>query len=357
MFGLDRRTARVVWTVLVFAAGLFLVYQLRTMLLLFVFSLFFAYLIFPVVRVVERRLPPRVGRPLAIGAVYVLLLLALAGLGLSLGPRLTDEVTHLTEKGPEIAERVASGEIVTGLLVRRGWEAARVAQVEGALRAHAGQIIGYVQVAVAALLGWLAGAWVIVLVPVFAFFILKDADPAAAGIDGLIPEPRQRDLFRAIADDVHLLLAQYVRALILLSLITFVAWSAVFFAAGVPYPVGLAAIAAVLELLPILGPITAGVIVVSVALFGGYPHPGLVLLFVIAWRGIQDYLWSPLVMGKGIEIHPAIVIFGVIAGGEIAGPAGMFLSVPVIAALRIVWRRVRDAGSVAAGRSVGRESP
>ena len=46
-------------------------------------------------------------------------------------------------------------------------------------------------------------------------------------------------------------------------------------------------------------------------------------------------------MGRGIEIHPALVIFGVLAGGEIGGVAGMFLSVPVIAAARIVWRRLQ----------------
>jgi len=83
------------------------------------------------------------------------------------------------------------------------------------------------------------------------------------------------------------------------------------------------------------------VIVVSVALFSGYAPPWLLVAFVLVWRGIQDYVSSPLVMGRGIELHPAVVIFGVIAGGEIGGPVGMFLSVPVLAALRVVWRRVR----------------
>ena len=77
------------------------------------------------------------------------------------------------------------------------------------------------------------------------------------------------------------------------------------------------------------------------SLFAGYPHPWLLALFLLVWRVIQDYGISPLVMARGIEIHPALVIFGVIAGGEIAGVAGMFLSVPVIAAIRIVWRRLR----------------
>ncbi|HEY2941461.1 MAG TPA: AI-2E family transporter [Vicinamibacteria bacterium] len=355
MFFLDARAARVTWTVLVFAAGLALLYLLRTPILLFVFSLFFAYLIFPLVRVVERGLPRRAGRPLAIGVVYLALLLALVGVGLGVGPRLIDEFRLLTEKAPQMSQQIASGQIITAVLQKRGWESGPVRQVEGAVRAHAGQILGYVQGALAATLRWLAGAWVIVLVPVFAFFILKDAEPAAAGIDALIEEPRHRELWRDIAEDVHLLLAKYVRALILLSLITFVAWSAVFFVAGVPYPVGLAAIAGVLEFLPIVGPLTAGVIVVSVALFSGYPHPWLLVAFVLVWRGIQDYVSSPLVMGRGIELHPAMVIFGVIAGGEIGGPAGMFLSVPVLAALRVVWRRVRASRSDAARHRAGRK--
>jgi predicted PurR-regulated permease PerM len=354
MFSLDARAARATWTVLVFAAALGLVYVLRKPLLLLVFSLFFAYLISPVVSMVERGLPRRGGRPLAIGVVYLLLLLALVGLGLGVGPRLTEEVTLLTEKAPQIAQQIASGQIITAVLQKHGWEAGRVRQVQDAVRAHAGEIIGYVQSAVGAGLRWLAGAWVIVLVPVFAFFILNDAEPAAAGIDSLIDQPRHRELWRDIAEDVHLLLAKYVRALILLSLITFVVWSAAFFLAGMPYPVGLAAIAGALEFLPIVGPLTAGVIVVSVALFSGYAHPWLLVAFVLVWRGIQDYVSSPLVMGRGIEIHPAVVIFGVIAGGEIGGPAGMFLSVPLIAALRIVWRRVRDSRSGQALNLAGR---
>ena len=271
--------------------------------------------------------------------------ITLVGVGLGVGPRLTEEVTLLTAKAPQMSQQIASGQIITDVLQKHGWESGPVRQVEGAVRGHAGQILGYVQGAVAAVLRWLAGAWVIVLVPVFAFFILKDAEPAAAGIDALIEEPRHRELWRAISEDVHLLLAKYVRALILLSLITFVAWSAVFFLAGVPYPVGLAAIGGALEFLPIVGPLTAGVIVVSVALLSGYAHPWLLVAFVLVWRGIQVYVSSPLVMGCGIELHPAVVIFGVIAGGEIGGPAGMFLSVPVLAALRIVWRRVRASQS------------
>ena len=117
-----------------------------------------------------------------------------------------------------------------------------------------------------------------------------------------------------------------------------------------PYALVLAALGGALEFLPVLGPIVAGVIVIAVALFSGFAHPWLLAVFVLVWRLAQDYVSSPLIMGRGVELHPALVIFGVLAGGEIAGPAGMFLSVPLIAGLRLVWRRLRnfqtDPGSI-----------
>jgi predicted PurR-regulated permease PerM len=349
MFFLDVRTAKVVWTIVVCLGALWLLYLLRKPISLFVFALFFAYLILPLVTTVERRLPPRGARPLAIAIVYLVVLGLLVGVALSLGPRLTDEFTKLTQRAPDIAQQFGSGRLVGGVLRQRGWDEARVRQAEDALRAHAGQIVAYVQGAVAATAGWLLGAWVVVLVPVFAFFILKDADQARDAVDTLIEDEGHSALWRDITGDLGTLLGRYVRALILLSLVTFVVWSIVFFAAGVPYPIGLAAIAAVGELIPVVGPITAGAIAAVVALFSGYAHPWLILLFVLAWRGVQDYVTSPIVMRRGVEMHPAVMIFGVIAGGEIAGPVGMFLAVPVIAAVRILWRRLRPGPAPAAG--------
>jgi predicted PurR-regulated permease PerM len=135
---------------------------------------------------------------------------------------------------------------------------------------------------------------------------------------------------------------------VLLALITFVVWATVFLAAGVPYALVLAAIGGALEFIPVVGPLCAGVLAIGVSLFGGYAHPWLLAAFVLVWRGIQDYACVPFIMGRGIDIHPALVIIGVLAGGELAGVAGMFLSVPIIAAARIVWRRLPAPGTPSA---------
>jgi predicted PurR-regulated permease PerM len=336
----DARAARVTVTVaaLLLVAGL--VYLLRDVLLLLVFSVFFAYLLYPVVRLVERCCWRRVW---AILTVYAILLVALVLLGGVTGRRLASEVATLADKLPEMSQQVQSGAVVGSMLERRGWEASQVREAERLVAGYTHQMVGYAQAAIGRTLKWLAGAWVVVLIPVFAFFILKDAEALLASAGAMLENRRQRQLWRSIAADVHVLLAEYVRALLILSGLTFVVWAMVFGLAGVPYALVLAAIGGALEFIPIVGPLSAAVIVLGVSLFGGYAHPWLLVGFLLAWRGIQDYVTSPLIMGRGTELHPVLVIAGVLAGGEIGGTAGMFLSVPVIAALRIVWRRLHEA--------------
>jgi predicted PurR-regulated permease PerM len=339
-FGLDPRAARVTWTILVFLAALGLIYAVRYVLFLVALSLFFAYLLFPLVRLTQRWVIHR--RPLAIAVVYLLVLAVLGGVGVAVGPRLATEVQGLAQTLPEMSKRIQNGEIVISLLARGGWESQQIREIDRLVQSHMGDIVGYAQQATASVLKWLAGAWVIVLIPVFAFFILKDVERFTSTTIWRLGHGRRRGMWWGIAEDLHLLLGQYVRALLLLAMITFVAWSVAFLAAGVPYALVLAGIGGALEFIPVIGPLTAGVVAIGVCLFAGYDHPWLLAVFILVWRGIQDYAVNPLVMARGIDIHPALVIVGVLAGGEIAGVAGMFLSVPVIAAARIVSRRLQS---------------
>ena len=72
-----------------------------------------------------------------------------------------------------------------------------------------------------------------------------------------------------------------------------------------------------------------------------YPHWLILVIFLGVWRLIQDYVSSPRIMGESMELHPLAAIFGVMAGGEVAGILGIYLSIPVMASLRIVFRRWR----------------
>ena len=75
----------------------------------------------------------------------------------------------------------------------------------------------------------------------------------------------------------------------------------------------------------------------------GGAHVLAVLIFLLIYRMMQDYVLSPHLMGSGVELHPLLVLFGVFAGAEIAGIAGTFLSVPVLALVRILYLRLRKS--------------
>ena len=132
-FFLDPRTARVAWTILVILVGVGLTYAVRRVLLLAALSLFFAYLLFPLVRLTQRWLIA--SRPLAIGVVYLVVLAALSGVVLAVGPPLTIEVQALAQKLPEMSKRVQSRAMVGDLV-----------------QTHMGEIIAYAQQAASALL-------------------------------------------------------------------------------------------------------------------------------------------------------------------------------------------------------------
>jgi predicted PurR-regulated permease PerM len=105
----------------------------------------------------------------------------------------------------------------------------------------------------------------------------------------------------------------------------------------VPYAVALGPAAGALEFIPVVGPVVGGAVILGVAFLAGYQHLLWLFLFLLVWRGIQDYVSSPRIMSGTLELHPLAVLFGVLAGGEVAGVIGVFLSVPVLATLRILW--------------------
>jgi predicted PurR-regulated permease PerM len=111
---------------------------------------------------------------------------------------------------------------------------------------------------------------------------------------------------------------------------------------GVPYGILLGVMAGMLEFIPMIGPLAAGVIMLVV---GGASsgHWIALLIFLVLFRMFQDYVVSPHLMGHGVELHPLLVLFGVFAGAELAGIAGTFLSVPVLALMRVLYLRIYQA--------------
>jgi predicted PurR-regulated permease PerM len=339
MLGIDGRAARYTWTAAAILLLLAAVYLIRTTLFVFIVALLFAYLLSPLVDFLDRVLPASRTRTPALIFAYLIVIGALVFAAVELGSRIVDEANNLIERlpDPSKASQPAPVSEQAKLLDKI------MAGVQSQIRQHAGDIVSYLPRAGLKALT-LAGnlVWVII-VPILSFFFLKDGHVMWQKLVELIDEGPRRELVEDIARDVNVLLAQYMRALMVLSLFTLTFFSFYLSVTRVPYAILLAAIAAMLEFIPMVGPLTAAVSIVLVAGFSGYPHLLWILIFLGVYRLFQDYVLSPRLMSEGTELHPLLVMFGVFAGSEIGGIPGTFLSVPILALGRILYCRIQRA--------------
>lgn len=335
---IDSRTTRILFTALLFALGLGLVYVARRTLILFLFAIFFAYLINPAV---ERLQKPLRSRGRAIAAIYLLLLTGFALLVFFVGPRVTRQAARLGEAWPGLMEKVGSGEIAVDIGKERGWSGPTQLRIREELKNHRGELAELAQHIGVRLAEGAKEAWVLFLVPILAVFFLLDAGNFDAVLISLVQSHAQREFLQDVARDLNQMLAQFIRAQLTLAGMSLLAYTSVLGIMRVPYAMVLGTAGGVLEFVPIVGPLVAGVAMMAVAVLSGYSYWALLLLFLVLWRLVLDYVIAPRVMGGSVQLHPLGALFGVLAGGEIAGVLGVYLSIPVMASLRIVWRRWR----------------
>jgi predicted PurR-regulated permease PerM len=335
---IDTRTTKVLVTVVLFALGLGFLYAARQSLILFLFAIFFAYLINPIVERLEK---PLRGRGRAIALIYILLLTGFALLVFFVGPRVTRQAGRLGEAWPELTKKVSSGQIALDIGGQRGWSKATQSRLQDILKNHSEELLLLAERIGVRAAETAKSIWVLFLVPILAVFFLLDAGSFNEVVVSLVQSRAQREFLQDVLRDLNKMLAQFIRAQLTLAGLSLLAYTSVLGIMRVPYAMVLGTAGGALEFVPIVGPLLAGVAMVVVAVLAGYSYWPLLMLFLVVWRLIQDYVISPRVMGGSVQLHPLAALFGVLAGGEIAGVLGVYLSIPVMASLRIVWRRWR----------------
>lgn len=340
-----RVVLRIVVLLLAIAGFLWVVYKLTTVLLLLVLSIFFAYLVAPLVDLVQQplrlgRREYRLPRGLAIGIVYLALFVAIGGAIYLLAPQLGAQFPEFKQTAIAYYKTIttASDRINQYFMQHRMPEGVVKAVNDTVLGliAHAGAVVSF---AFERMLGWVFFLPWLVLIPILAFFILKDADSFRRSVLAMLPRGRLRWRGDEFFQDINQTLAAYIRAQLTACLIIGIVCSIGFWLIGFPSPLVLGLLAGVLEFVPLVGPLVVAVLVALLALLhSGFGMTLVVLIFLGVLRIVQDYVLYPRIIGQGIHLHPLAVILAILAGAEIAGVAGIFLAIPVIAILTVAYR-------------------
>jgi predicted PurR-regulated permease PerM len=340
-----RDVLRIIVILITVAAFLWVLYKLTTIILLLVLSIFFAYLVAPLVDLVER--PVRIGRrevrmprPLAIGVVYVGLFFAIGFAIYFLIPQLANQFPEFKRQATDYYKTISS----TSERLNQYFKQHRMPDsVVDAVNNTTLKIIqeggGIVGLAVEKMIGWLVYLPWLVLIPILSFFLLKDADSFRRGFLQILPRGRWRWRGDEFFQDVNSALAAYIRAQLTACLLVAAISSIGFALIGLPSPLVLGVIAGALEFIPLVGPLMVALLVAVLAiLHSGFGMALVALLFLGVLRIVQDYVIYPRIVGQGIHLHPLAVILAILCGAELAGVAGIFLAIPVIAIVTVSYR-------------------
>jgi len=341
MLGIDPRAARAAWTVFLIALVVAAAYTIRVTLVVFMIALLFAYLLTPLVEMVQRFTPKRISPGIALVIVYLALIGVIVALAVTVGSRIVDEANNLAVRLPDLLK---NRDWINQIPMPEWMEPvrARIVQWLQAELDNGGQdVLPYVKSLGGQLVSGAKYVVYLILIPILAFFFLKDGHQMREQFVAGIVEESRRPVVDGILGDINRLLGEYIRALVLLSVSGFITYVIFLSVTGAPYAVLLSGVAAIGEFLPVVGPAAAGAIALLVTGLAGYNHLLALVIFWIIFRMFQDYVVSPYLMGRGVELNPVLVLFGVLAGEQIAGVTGMFFSVPVIATLRVLFVRLQ----------------
>jgi predicted PurR-regulated permease PerM len=336
-----RAVLRILLLLLAVAGVLWVIYRLTTVILLIVLSIFFAYLVAPLVDLVQQ--PLRLGgrervipRGLAIAIVYIFLFFGIGLVIYLLIPTLSAQFPEFKQQALAYYQKIRGSTESLNQYFRQRRMPEGLAKYMDSLLGRVGELV---TVAFERMLSWIIFVPWLVLIPILSFFFLKDADSFRRSVLAMLPRGRLRWRGDELFQDISGTLAAYIRAQLTACLLVGVLCTIGFWLIGLPSPLVLGLIAGLLEFVPLVGPLVVAILAALLALLhSGFGAAFIVLLFLGVLRIVQDYVIYPRIIGEGIHLHPLAVILAILAGAEIAGVAGIFLAIPVIAILTVTYR-------------------
>jgi predicted PurR-regulated permease PerM len=318
-----------------FALVLFLA---RDILPPFVIAGVLAYILSPLVDQLAAR--SGVSRRLTAFLVFLLIVVALGLVIWLIEARLSAEIRGLRAAGPSIVETVVNRVMGEQTLAFFGQEftphelAVRIdLMVRSTVAEWAGNPGGAFQTARSALELTLR-----MLLGLIAFaYLLIDGNRLMGFMMRFVPTDH-REHVRIVTAEIHVVLGRFLQGqLLLIVVMAVVTYVVLEWGFHLPYALPIAVATGFLEVIPLLGPVIAGTIAASVGLaHGGPTEAALLALTYLILRQVEDQLIMPYIVGRTVHLHPLVTIFAVITAERIAGVLGMFLAVPVAAAIRVI---------------------
>jgi predicted PurR-regulated permease PerM len=339
--GRDSPRRLIVWAIVAVGVALVLgwvLYLSRSVLLLVYVSALFAIGFSPLVRLLERQRWLAIGagrlpRWVAILIVYVAILGVVVVIGFVVLSPLVRQARELARQLPAMAERAQ------GYLVERGLLAEPITLQEALEKAPVGPSADYVGTVLGALWGVFGGVVGVLTILILTFYLLVEAESILSTFVRLFPR-RRRARVEAVSREITHKVSAWLGGQLLLAAIIGSTAAIGLGLLGVPYFYVLAVIAAVGEVIPVVGPILAAVPGIAVALGESGTLALWVALFYLAQQQLENHVLVPKLMERQVGVSAVTVIVALLIGSAVLGVVGALLAVPTAAIAQVLFQHL-----------------
>lgn len=313
--------------------------SLATILTYISAAIFLALGLDPLVSWLETK---RVKRPIAIFIVLVGVLGVFAGLVFALIPVITDQVTALVRQVPGLITSFGDGTLNTAIKEALPWlpvdqlldEAQKTVRSPDFIGGLGG---GIVQAGITIATGITGTAIIVILM----LYFIASLSSIKRGLYTLVPASK-RARFVDIAEQISTSVGRYVVGQVSLALVNGVlSFVVLTFFVRAEYSALLAFIAFLGSLIPLVGTVSASIVItLAVLLFNGPPAVFWVAGYYLVYMQIEAYLLNPRIMNKAVQVPGVIVVIAALAGGSLLGILGALVAIPVAASILIIVKQV-----------------
>lgn len=160
------------------------------------------------------------------------------------------------------------------------------------------------------------------------FYLMVEKDGVERFLRSILPNAYERSIL-TIFTRFKIKIRRWVLAQVALSVIVGVLTGLGVWLLGVRYPAVIGALAAIFEIVPVIGPVLVGIIAFLLALSESVLLGVYVLIFFTIVQQLESHLLTPIIVGRTMKIHPVIVIISLLGGAHVAGLIGVLLAVPI----------------------------
>lgn len=323
----NRLVLRAVVTLLAGIVALWVAYQLRGVLLVLYIATLLAIGFSPVVLWIERWRGLRLPRWAAILILYVGVLGIIATVLSLVVPPLVNQLRDLWADLPRHVDRLQQTLVKAGLIDQRWTWSEMLKNMQSPGLAVAG-ILGALQTVI----GVLGTVITVLLLP---YYLLIDAESLQAGFLKFFPPDRRRRVAR-ISEAVTLKVGAWLGGQLVLAAVIGSTAAIGLAILGVPYFYVLGLIAALGEMIPVVGPILAAI----PAIFMGWTVSVKTAVFVAIYFSVQQFIENnvlvPRIMQRQVGVSAAVIIMSLLIGSELLGVVGAVLAVPTAAIVQVL---------------------